>query len=115
MTKACRQKVINGFSIKDMVKTMDNEITTLIEAGTSINPEIVAQNKEIYAQLLVIFNQLDKRTYGVDAGNAKFQHLKDKLWTNPLWRAFIKFLQKTGLMRIAKKKGIDRKIKNKIK
>ena len=115
MSKACREKVINGFSIKDMVKIMDKEITALIEQGSKVEPEIVTKNKEIYAQLLVIFNQVDKRTYGVDAGNAKFQHLKDKLWTNPLWRAFITFLQKTGLMRIAKKKGIDRKIKQRIR
>lgn len=115
MAKVCRQKVINGFSIKDMVRIMDKEITTLIENGTSVKKELVIENKELYAQFLVIFNQVDKRTYGVDATNAKFQHLKDKLWTNPMWRAFIGFLQKSGLMKFAKKKGIDRKIKEKIK
>ncbi len=115
MTKVCRQKVINGFSIKDMVSIMDKEITTLIEKGTTVKKEIVTENKELYAQFLVIFNQVDKRTYGVDATNAKFQHLKDKLWTNPLWRAFIGFLQKTGLMKLAKKNGIDKRIKEKLK
>lgn len=115
MTKVCRKKIIDSFSIKDMVKIMDKEITDLVQKGTAIKPEVVTENKELYAQLLVIFNQLDKRTYGVDAGNTKFQQLKDRLWTNPLWRAFITFLQKTGLMKAAKKKGIDKKIKEKIK
>ncbi len=115
MAKTCRQKVINGFSIKDMIKNMNKEITDLIEKGTSISEEVVTENKELYAQFLVIFNQLDRRYYGVDSGNARFEHLKDKLWTNPLWRGFIKVLQKTGIMRLIKRKGIDRKIKQRIK
>lgn len=114
MTKTCRKKVINGFSIKDMVKNMDKEITTLIEQGTTIKPEVVEQNKELYAQYLVIFNQIDRRIYGVDSSNANYQHVKDKLWANPLWRAFIKFLQKTGLMRIMKKHRLDIKFKQKM-
>ena len=115
MAKACREKVINGFSINDMVKKMDKEMTKLIDAGTSIPEEVVKNSKELYAQYLVIFNETDKRAYGIDTTNAKFQHLKDRLWTHASWRTFITFLQKTGIMKFAKRNGIDKKIKNKIK
>ena len=108
MAKACREKVINGFSINDMVKKMDKEMTKLIDAGTSIPEEVVKNSKELYAQYLVIFNETDKRAYGIDTTNAKFQHLKDRLWTHASWRTFITFLQKTGIMKFAKRNGIDK-------
>jgi len=110
-----RKKIEEQFSIKNMIDTFNEEIFRLIENGTKVNKDMVVQNKELYKQYLVIFNQLDKRSYGVDSTNAKFQYLKDRLWTNPLWRGFIGFLQKTGIMKLAKKKGIDKKIKQKIK
>ena len=75
----------------------------------------MVQNKELYKQYLVIFNQVDKRSYGIDSTNARFQYLKDRLWTNPLWRTFISFLQKSGIMKIVKRNGIDKMIKQKIR
>lgn len=119
-----RKKVMEGFSIQNMVETFDKEFEELIQKGTAIKPEVVIQNEELYRQYLVIFNQIDKRWYNSPEGgigvasytsDAKLQHLKDKLWSNPLWRGFIKFLQKTGIMKSIKKMGIDRKIKDSIK
>lgn len=110
-----RKKIEQDFSIRNMVHTFNQEIEELIKEGTSVNQEVVVQNKELYKQYLVIFNQLDKRSYGVDSTNAKFQYLKDRLWTNPLWRTLITFLQKTGIMKLVKRNGIDKKIKEKIK
>lgn len=110
-----RRKIEEQFSITNMVQTFNKEIEELINKGTVIDKEVVVQNKELYKQYLVIFNQADKRSYGVDSTNAKFQHLKDKLWTNPLWRGIVTFLQKTGVMKLVKRNGIDKKIKEKIK
>ncbi len=115
MCKHGRKKVENEFSITNMVQTFNAEIEKLINNGTKVDKEVVVQNKELYKQYLVIFNQVDKRSYGIDSTNARFQYLKDRLWTNPLWRTFISFLQKSGIMKIVKRNGIDKMIKQKIK
>ena len=72
------------------------------------------------SQYLVLYNQIDQRSYfsekggkGVEDGfyEEKTQRLKDELWQNPLWRGFIRFLQKTGIMKKIKEAGMDRKVK----
>ena len=37
------------------------------------------------------------------------------MWKNPLYRGFIGFLHKSGIMKAAKKTGIDKKIKKQIR
>ena len=119
----CRQKILNGFSIKNMIDKMDNEFTTLVANGTNINKEIL-KNKELFRQYLVMYNQADGRVYnspvggvGVDELNNSIdtQRLKARLWKNPLWRFMVKFLKKTGIMKFIKKKRIDRKVKDIVK
>ncbi len=116
----CREKILNGFSIKNMIDKMDNEFTTLVANGTSINKEIL-KNKELFKQYLVMYNQADGRVYnspeggvGIDELNSSIdtQMLKARLWKNPLWRFMIKFLKKTGIMSFIKKRRIDRKVKD---
>lgn len=68
-----------------------------------------------------MYNQLDIRNYFPQEGGSysenedlrryKIARLKGKLWANPLWRGFIKFLQKTGIMKLIKKTKIKEKLK----
>ena len=119
MKENCRKKILNGFTINNMIKTMTSEIDNLCENGSSVGKDC-RKYRELYSQYLVLYNQLDQRNYFSDKGGVgvegefyeeKTQRLKDELWQNPLWRGFIRFLQKTGIMKMAKKSGMDRKVK----
>lgn len=119
MQERCREKIIEGFTIKNMIKTMNSEIETLIREGSKVGQDC-EKYRELYSQYLMLYNQLDQRNYfstkggvGVDGEfyEEKTQRLKDELWQNPIWRGFIRILQKTGIMGKIKKSGMDRKVK----
>ena len=102
-----------------MRKTLNDEFDKLIKEGSKVGLDS-KKYRELFAQYVVLFNQLDPRNYfsekggiGVDGNfyEEKTQRMKDQLWKNPLWRGFIRLLQKTGLMKIAKEHGIAFKIK----
>ena len=119
MKERCREKILEGFTIKNMIKTMNSEIETLICEGSKVGQDC-EKYRELYSQYLMLYNQLDQRNYfstkggvGVDGEfyEEKTQRLKDELWQNPIWRGFIRILQKTGIMGRIKKSGMDRKVK----
>ena len=119
----CRAKVLNGYTVNHMVETFTKEFEEFAKTRSKINPQSVV-NKDLYKQYIVLYNQVDIRNYfpqegGVYSENEslrryKITQLKGKLWENPLWRGFIKFLQKTGLMKIIKKTKIKEKVKKMI-
>lgn len=115
----CRNRVLKGFTLNNMRKTLNDEFDKLIKEGSKVGLDS-KKYRELFAQYVVLFNQLDPRNYfsekggiGVDGNfyEEKTQRMKDQLWKNPLWRGFIRLLQKTGLMKIAKEHGIAFKIK----
>ena len=118
----CRKKILDGFTINNMINTMNREIEELIQNKSKVGLDS-EKYRELFSQYLVLYNQIDQRNYFSDKGGIgvegdfyeeKTQRMKDELWQNPLWRAFIRFLQKTGIMKMAKKSGMDRKVKEKI-
>lgn len=119
----CRQKILNGFTVNNMVETFEKEFETFAKEGSSINPQSVI-NKDLYKQYIVLYNQLDIRNYFPQDGgeysedysmrNYKIGRIKGILWKNPLWRGFIKILKTTGLMKVIKKSNIKEKIKKMI-
>ena len=116
----CREKVLNGYTVNHMVETFTKEFEEFAKEGSKINPQSIV-NKDLYKQYLVLYNQLDIRNYFPQEGGNyseteslkayKISQIKGKLWQNPVWRAFIKFLQKTGLMKLIKKAKIKEKVK----
>ncbi len=123
MCKKCREKIVNGFEIKDMVKILDNEMKTIIKNGSKFGRD-ANKYQEIAAQYLVLFNEMNQVNYFSEVGgknvnsgfyDGKTQRIKDLMWRNPLYRAFIGFLHKSGLMNLVKKSGLDKKIKKQIR
>ncbi len=113
----CRQKVLEGFTVDKMVEKFEKEFTELVNAGTRIKKESIV-NKDLYKRYIVLYNQVDPRQYhpqDIDdiesEKKAKLRRLKEILWTNPLWRGFVKFLHKTGLMKLIDKLKIKQFIK----
>ena len=116
----CRKKILNGYTVNHMVKTFTREFEEFAKSGSHINPQSVV-NKDLYKQYIVLYNQLDIRNYFPQEGGNyseteslkiyKIGQLKGKLWQNPLWRAFIKCIKKTGLKKIIKKLKIKEKLK----
>ena len=116
----CRAKVLNGYTVNHMVETFTKEFEEFAKEGSKINPQSIV-NKDLYKQYLVLYNQVDIRNYFPQEGGKysetdslktyKISQIKGKLWQNPLWRTFIKFLQKTGLMKLIKKAKIKEKVK----
>lgn len=120
--KQCRNKILNGFTIKNMVDKLDNDFSTMIKNGTKVDKN-TAENHELYSQYLVMYNQVDQRTYFPDKGgydvpgeqyDEKMQRFKDRMWQNPAWRGFVQFLHSTGLMKLLKKAKLDKKFRNQI-
>ena len=117
----CREKILNGYTVNNMVDIFTKEFEKFAREGSKIN-ELSIVNKDLYKQYLVMYNQLDIRNYFPQEGGRvsnsnnlkqyKISQLKGKLWQNPIWRAFVKFLQRTGLMKIIKNTKLKQKIKN---
>ena len=100
----CRQKVINGFSIENMIEQMDSSFNSMIINGTNVELSI-CKNIEIAERYLVLFNEYYKQTYfnpDEVEDRTRMQKFRDKLWNFGLYRGFIYMLQKTGVMNVLK-------------
>ena len=118
----CRKKILNGFTVDKMVQKFEEEFTTLVKNGTVVKKENIA-NKDLYKRYIVLYNQVDRRVYfpqenmddtqdyQKEAKAFKMRRFKERLWDNPLWRGFIKVLQKTGIIKLVKKLKIKQLIK----
>lgn len=114
----CREKILNGFTVKQMVEKIQHDIETMVKIGTSIKTTNIS-NIDLYKQYIVLYNQIDVRNYFpqinfnpknefdrkaqiIEKKIYKRRKIKEKLWTYPIWRVFIRVLQKTGLIKIFK-------------
>ena len=122
MCERCREKVVADFTIDNMVNKLDSEMKRLITNGSQVGLD-AEKYRELYAQYLVLFNQLTPVNYFSEKGGVgieekfyeeKTQRFRDEMWKNPAWRAFIRFLQATGIMKVAKRTGIDKRVKNRV-
>ena len=102
----CRNKILNGFTVNNMVKTFEKEFEEFVANGSRINPETVS-NIDLYKQYIMLYNQIDVRNYFPQdiekKYNIKRNKLKEELWKHKSWRIFIKGLQKLGIIDFVKK------------
>ena len=105
---ACRKRILNGFTIQNMIANMEKEFDTLM----SMDKKYMSNEKEhidIYKELLnnhflVIRNDYTwlcseyyRKVYGVRIDSPKVHKdhprlrlIKEKLWEIPIWRAFVR-------------------------
>ena len=94
LKKNSRKKILNGFTVENMVEKFDSIFDTL-EANDSVIPESLALSVyKLYMEYLFDEYQWFVYNYCVDhypGFNDKFFNIdKDKLWKYPAWRAFVK-------------------------
>lgn len=115
--KCCRQRIINNFTINHMISKMSEIFENI--ANNPNNEKIenangLRNNIEITKELINMSFMANEKEYKwlCDAYNMEYygningkttEDLKSILWEIPLWRAFIRVLQKTGIIKIYKK------------
>lgn len=111
----CRQRILDGFTINNMVEKMtiileevkNNPNKEKIENGKGLSNNINI-TKEIITEFLEESNseyewlclEYNKTYYKLtdDFKISKWTKVKERLWTHPTWRRFIKMLQKAGII-----------------
>ena len=114
--KNCREKILNGFTINQMVTKMSK-----ILENTVNNPnkeKMISSNnidiaKELITNRLMTIEEKYKweakeynSYYGLstnDIENYKFELFKEKMWTHSWYRKIIRILQKSGIIKAVKK------------
>ena len=116
----CRQRILDGFTIENMVEKMTSILEDIknnpnkekIENGKGLSKNISTTKELInmffeesnpeYEWLCLEYN----RNYYELVDNfkvSKRSRIKEKLWTYPAWRKFIRMLQKKGIIEKVKK------------
>lgn len=112
----CRKKILEGFTINHMIHKMSNIFENMAKSPNEEkiqNGERLKNNIEITKELINLsFMANEKeyfwlcdeynRTFYPDASHTKRSIVKERLWTIPLWRGFIKLLQKLGIIQAVK-------------
>jgi glycosyltransferase involved in cell wall biosynthesis len=125
----CRERILNGFTIKHMIQNMSNIFKEVVQNPNTEkiqNGEQLKNNIDIIKELInmnfvanapeyeFLCNEYKRKCYNV-SNSSRWEYINNRLWDNPLWRVLIRFTQKTGIMKLIKKNEIDKKIKEKIK
>lgn len=109
----CRKRILDKFTIKNMIKEMSKileETQTNPNEDKIKNGEDLLNNLNITKELITLNMMNDKieynwecteyekkvygRAYSVKGLNYKHELLKEKLWKIPLWRGFVKVVHK---------------------
>ena len=113
----CRKRILEGFTINQMVVKMNDIIE---EIYNNPNKEIIengiglSNNKSICKELITryILSAEEKylwecqeynRYFGIVRYNYKFELFKEKMWRNSVYRGFVRILQKIGIMKALKR------------
>ncbi len=119
-SKNCRKRILNGFTIDQMIENMNKILENIyknpnkqkIENGKKLS-NFNDISKELVVKELVQISP--KYTYLVNEynkvnGYTKFENFANKAWDHATYRIFVKFLKKIGIFNIIKK--IYRKFKS---
>lgn len=114
--KHCRERILNGFTIDQMKQNMSEIITNEIETPSQEKIEngkalsnVIDICKELITEKLMNIEEKYKwecmqynKYYGFKESSIKFQIFKEKMWKHKWYRAFIRILQKMGIIKTIK-------------
>lgn len=113
----CRDRILNGFTIDQMIENMSNifentvknpnyekirqgqELANNIDITKELVTKHLVSNKEEYSWLCTQYNKLNYET----AKEYKHRKRIERLWGNPLYRGFFKFCKAIGIVALIKK------------
>ena len=113
----CRDRILNGFTIDQMIVNMSNifentvknpnyekirqgqELANNIDITKELVTKHLISNKEEYSWLCTQYNKLNYET----AKEYKHRKRIERLWGNPLYRGLFKFCKAIGLVGLVKK------------
>ena len=115
--KECRQRILNGFTIDQMVEKMTNIIDNTIKKSNE-SKIMDINNLDVCKELMTYKFMLNQakyewecedynKYYGFNIHNGKnykFELFKEKMWQHKWYRGFIRLLQKVGIMGAIKKR-----------
>lgn len=109
----CRNRIMNNFTIKNMLAKMATILEETVKSPSSSkieNGKKLVTNKNLTKELITINLENDEveyewecteyerkvygQAYSIKGMNYKKELLKEKLWKIPMWRAFIKLVHK---------------------
>lgn len=113
----CRKRVLDGFTINQMVVRMNDIIEEIYNNPSEKvieNGRGLSNNKSICKELITryILSAEEKylwecqeynRYFGIVRYNYKFELFKEKMWRSSVYRGFVKILQKIGIMKALKR------------
>ncbi len=109
----CRKRILDGFTINHMISNMSkifedakrNPNKEKVQNGQGLKENIEITRELINMSLMAnekeynwLCDEYNRAIYG-NIKKARPTDLKGKLWSIPLWRVFIRFLQRTGIIR----------------
>ena len=114
--KHCRERILNGFTIDQMKQNMSEIITSEIETPSQEKIEngkalsnVIDICKELITEKLMNIEEKYKwecmqynKYYGFKESSIKFQIFKERMWKHKWYRAFIRILQKMGIIKTIK-------------
>lgn len=112
----CRKKILNGFTIDQMVDKMTKILEDTVK-NPNKNKNASANNIDIYKELITnrlisikekyLWEVKEYNNYfgyiGDELEDYRFEIFKDKMWQHKWYRGIIRFLQKIGVMQVFKK------------
>lgn len=113
----CRKKILDSFTINHMIQKMSNifeDIAKSPDKEKVQNGEGLTNNLEITKELISMSFLANEKEYSwlcdeynrafyPEASYTKRSIIKERLWNIPLWRGFIKLLQKLGIIQAIKR------------
>ena len=113
----CRKRILDGFTINQMVVRMNDIIEEIYNNPSKIvieNGRGLSNNKSICKELITryILSAEEKylwecqeynRYFGIVRYNYKFELFKEKMWRSSVYRGFVRILQKIGIMKALKR------------
>ena len=113
----CRKRILDGFTINQMVVRMNDIIEEIYNNPSEKvieNGRGLSNNKSICKELITryILSAEEKylwecqeynRYFGIVRYNYKFELFKEKMWRSSVYRGFVRILQKIGIMKALKR------------